>query len=125
ANNAEARLERGKRIVGNFRTRRGNTRNERGLAHIRKADQAHIRQQLQLKMQVALLSGLSVFGFARRLMPRFSKILIAAPASTTLREQNALAWPRQIGELLASVLIGDHGANRDEQHHVRACMSTA
>ncbi len=50
-NDAEARLQRRKRIIRDFRMGRGNARDERGLSRVRKSDQAHVRQQLQLKVQ--------------------------------------------------------------------------
>ena len=117
--------QRRERIIGNFRMRRGNARNERGLARVRKSDQADVRQQFQLKVQMALLAGLPFFGFARRLMPGLGEVLIAAPAAPALRDQDALARLGQIGDLLAGVLIGDDGADRHEQNHVRAGVARA
>ncbi len=124
-NHAEARLERGKRIIGDFRTRRGNARNQRGFARVRKTHQTHVGQQLQFEAQVALLAGLALFGFARRLMPGLGEMLVAAPAAPALREQNALAGLGQIGKPLAGSSIGDHGADRHQQNHVRAGMAGA
>ena len=46
---AEAGFERRKRIVGDFRMRRGNARDERGFARVRKTDQANVREQLQFE----------------------------------------------------------------------------
>ena len=76
--------------------RRRNSRNQCGLARVREADQANVRQQLQFKLQVALLSGLSFFRFARRLMPGLGEMLIAAPAFAALREHDSLA---RLGEV--------------------------
>ena len=47
-------------------------------------------------------------------MPGLGEVLVAAPAAATLREQDALARLGQIGELLAGVLIGDHGADGNQ-----------
>ena len=124
-NNAEAGLQSRKRIIGNFRTRRGNARDQRGFARVRKSDQAHIRQQLQFQVQIALLTRLAFFGFARRLMPGLGEMLIAAPAASALRDQDALAGLGQVGDLFAGILIGDNRADRDGQNHVRAGMSGA
>ena len=49
-NNSEAGLQRRERIIGNFRMRRGNSRNERGFSDVRKSHEANVRKQLQFKM---------------------------------------------------------------------------
>ena len=79
---AEIWLQRGKRIVGDFRPRRGDHRNQRGLSRIGEAHQAHVSQQFQFQPQMAFFAGMPVFMFARRLVPGLRKVLIAAaPAS--------------------------------------------
>ncbi len=85
-NHAEAWFKRRERVVGDFRMRGRNAGNQCGFPRVRKADQPHIRQQLQLKVQVALLAGHALFGFSRRLMPRLGEVLIAAPAAPALRD---------------------------------------
>ena len=124
-NHAEARLKRRERIIGDFRMRGRDSGNQRGLARVRKADQTHIGQQLQLKVQVALLAGHALFGFSRRLMPRLGEVLISASATPALSDQHALARLGQVGNLFAGVLIGDDCANRHQQDHVFASMPGA
>ncbi len=48
-------------------------------------------------------------------MPGLGEMLVAAPAAASLRDQNALARLRQIGDLLAGILIDDDGADRNER----------
>ena len=64
----EVRLERGKGIIGNLGPRRGNARNQRGLADIGISDQSHIGQKLQLKPKHALFASAAGFVLARRLV---------------------------------------------------------
>ena len=88
---AEIGLERGERIVGDFRARCRNYGNQRGFAGIRETDEADIGEQFQFKSQVAFFPGKTIFMFTGCLMPGLGEILIAAAAAPTLRDQNALS----------------------------------
>ena len=90
------RFERGEGIRRDFRTRRGNARNQRGFSGVRKADEAHVREQFQFETQMALLAGPAVFMFARRLMPRPDefRIAVAAAAAAAARGEKSLAGLR-------------------------------
>src|SRR5207253_10734504 len=56
---AKMRLQRCKRIIGNFGTRRGYARNQSRLAHIRKAHQTDVGNQLQLELKRSCLARLA------------------------------------------------------------------
>src|SRR5690349_20782461 len=75
---AEVGLECGERVVRNFGTRRGNHGNQRRLTRIGVANQADIGEEFQFKAKMALFPGKSIFMFARGLVPRLGKMLIAA-----------------------------------------------
>ena len=72
AHDAELRMQRGERIVGDLRLGRGDRREERGFAGIGQADQAGIGDQLQPQADGALFAGLAGIGVARRLVGRRS-----------------------------------------------------
>ncbi len=95
-NYAKIRLERRKRVRGDLWTRGGNARNQSGLAGIWKTDQTHVREQFQFEPQFLFFAGLSVFVFARSLMPGLGefRIAVAASAVAAARRQIALAGLR-------------------------------
>jgi hypothetical protein len=56
ADHAEVRIQRGERIVGDLRRCRRHGANEGRLAGVREAEQADVREQLELQLQQALLA---------------------------------------------------------------------
>src|SRR5580704_17009204 len=116
---AEMRLKRRKRIRSNLRTCRRNARDQCGLTSVREANEADVREQLQFETKVTFLAGMSVFMFARRLVPRSNELGVAvttASASAT-RGQKSLARLREIKELFAGFGIVDDSANGNLQDH--------
>ena len=105
-NDAQVRLERGERIRGDLRPRRGDARNQRRFSCVRETDQADIGEQLQFEPQMALFAGPPVFVFARRLMPRphEMRIAVAAPAAPAASRAESLARLGEIEKLLARSL---------------------
>src|SRR5262249_62361860 len=67
---AELRMQRRKRIVGDLRLRRADGGKERGLACVGQADQPGIRNQLQPQADRAFLAGLPGVGMAWRAVGR-------------------------------------------------------
>src|ERR1700756_3370822 len=61
--------------------------------------------------------------FARRLMPGLGKVLIAAAAVASVRDQNALARYGKIGDGLVRMLIVCDRANRHQQRHIVAGLA--
>ena len=87
---AEIRLQRRKRIIGNLRPRRRNARNQRRFARIRITHQPDIRQQLQFQLQLFEFARLAVFVFGRRLVRGVVKRALPAAAAPALRREPAL-----------------------------------
>ena len=63
---AEVRLERGERVVGDLRLRRAHRRDQRGLPGVREADERGVGEQLHLEAEPVLLAVLALLGEARR-----------------------------------------------------------
>jgi len=74
-----------------------------------------------------LFTRLTIFMFARRLVPRTHKMRIAVPppAASTLRRSPTLAGFREIKKLFSAVCIENHRAYGDFQHRVFARSSVA
>src|SRR5260370_264720 len=73
---------------------------------------------------MALFAGESVLMFAGSLVPRLGKVLIAAPAAATVRNQDALARAGEIGDGRA-LLVKHQRADGNLQDHVLAGMAGA
>ena len=117
--------KRRERIVGDFRPRRGNHRNQRGLAGIRKTHQPDIGKQFQLQPQMTFLARMALFMLARRLVPGLRKMLVAATAASAVRNQHALAGRSQVRHGLAGLLVESQRADGNLQNHVLAGMPGA
>ena len=66
AHHAEIRVQRGERIIRDFRPRRRHRADERRLAGIRQPEQTHVRDHLQLELERALLARQARPELARR-----------------------------------------------------------
>ena len=118
-------LERGERIVRNFRTCRRDYGNQGRFTRIRETDQADVGEKFKFEAKMALFAGETVFMFARGLMPGLGKILVAAAAASTLRDEDALSGHGQIGDGFAGLFVVGERADGDKQYHVRAGMAGA
>ena len=87
---AEVRLQRGERIVGDLRPRRRDARDQRALAGVGISHQPNVGQQLQLQPQRALFAGKSLLMLARSLVRRGRKPRVAASAASAVRDHDAL-----------------------------------
>src|ERR1700686_4503269 len=65
----EIGLQRGKRVVGDFRARSRDDGNQSGLASIGVTHETDIGEKFHLETKMALFSGKSDFMFARGLVP--------------------------------------------------------
>ena len=72
---------------------------------------------------MALFAGEAVLVFARSLMPGLGKMLIAAAAASTMRDQNALAGAGEIGDGRAALAVENQRADRNAQNHVLPRMA--
>src|ERR1700747_2342235 len=70
------------------------------------------------------LAGEAVLVFARSLVPRLGKMLIAASAASAVGDQNALACRGEISDRRA-LLVKHQCADRNLQNHVLAGMARA
>jgi len=118
-------FQRGKGVVGDFRARSRDYGNQSRLAGIGVTYQADIGKKFQLKAKMTLFAGKSVLAFARRLVPRFCEVLIAAPPAATVRDQYALARAGEIGDGRAALIVEHQRADGNLQNHVRTGMAGA
>ena len=116
---AEIGRQRRERVVGDLRTRGGDARDQGGLAGVRKADQTDVGEQLQLQAQESLFAGLARFGPPRRAVGGRHELRVAAPAASSFRDQDPLAFFGEIGEQLQAGSTAPL-SRRDLLEHQRA-----
>ena len=102
AHDAEVRLERRERVVGDLRLGRRDHADQRALADVGEADEGDVGHQLQLELEPALLAVLALLGEARRPAPVAEELGVAAPAPPAGGGQPAVAVVQQLGEHLAA-----------------------
>ena len=117
---AEARMQRGEGIIGDFRTRGGDRGEEGRFARVRQADEAGVGDQLQPKNDIALLAILAGIGAARRAIGRGGEMQIAETAIAALADDDALADLSEIGDQGLAIHFEDLGALGHFQHGVGA-----
>ncbi len=120
AHDAELRMQRGERIVGDLRLGRAHRGEKRRLAGIGQADETGIGDQLQPQADGALLAGLAGIGLARRAVGRRLEIGVAEAAIAALGDGHALADMGEIGKQRLAVFVVDLRADRHLEHHVLA-----
>ena len=122
---AQIRMQRRERIVGNFRLRRRNGANQRRFSGIRQSEQPDVRHHLELEPQLALLAGQARHRLARRAVGAALEPGIAPPALAALGDQQALAGVDHIAQLLFCIDIDDNGADRDGNFEICATRAGA
>src|SRR5438552_17080219 len=122
---AEVGFERGERIVRNLGARGGNHGNQRRLADVGKTNQANIGEKFQFQAKIALFAWESVFVFARGLVPRLGKVLIAASTAPSMGDQYALARRGEISNRRTALIVKGKRADGHLQDHVLARMAGA
>ena len=110
AHDAEVRLERGERVVGDLRLGRADDADERALADVGEADQRDVGHQLELELQPALLAVLALLGEARGAPLVRPELGVAATTAAAGGGQPAVAVVGQVGEQLAGVQVVDDRA---------------
>ena len=123
--NAKVGLERSEWIVGNFRARGRDYRDQGGFAHVGEAHKANIREELEFEAEMTLFAGKSIFVFARGLVPRLREVLIATPTPATMHNKYALAWCGKIRDGFAALRVESERAHRNLQDHVLAGVARA
>src|SRR5438552_5846925 len=114
---AEVGFERGERIVRNLGARGGNHGNQRRLADVGKTNQANIGEKFQFQAKIALFAWESVFVFARGLVPRLGKMLIAASTAPSMGDQYALARRGEISNRRTALIVKGKRADGPLQDH--------
>src|SRR6516164_6572609 len=115
---AELRLQRRERIVGDLRPGVRDRSEERRFAGVGQANQANIGDQLQAQPNPGLTAGPAGIGAARRAIGRALVMHVAETAIASLQEDPPLAAARQIGEHLPVLGIHDLGPDRDLQDEI-------
>src|ERR1041384_2801633 len=90
-NHTQMRLQSRERIIRDLRARCRHGRNERRLARVRKTHQTNISEQLQLELQVQLLSLASGLAIARSTVGRGREVRVSKSAPPAARSQPAVA----------------------------------
>ena len=111
-------------IVGDFRLCLADYRYKRGFAHVRKAYQPYVRQQLKLKRNIKLLARVAFFGKSRHLSCRGGKMLVAPAAVSALCDNDRLTV-RYIGDNPAGFRVLHKRADRHRNHKVGRAFSGA
>ena len=111
-NHAKVRMQSGKWVVRHLGTRIGDSADQRGLARIGQAEQADIRQHLQLQMQLALVAFRTMGALTRGAVGRAFETGVAQAMKAAARHQYALSGLHHITDQLLGIRIVNHGANR-------------
>ena len=119
---AEVRIERGKMIVCNLGMRLAHHGEKRRLAHIRKADQAHVRQQLQLQGHVAHLAREPGLGKARDLPGRGREVHVPPAAAAAFGRHEGLAVGHVVHQA-AGFRVTDQGSPRHPNLEIGAVLA--
>ena len=120
---AEVRLEGRERVVGDLRLRRGQRREERGLAGVRQPDEPDVGDEPQLQAQPALLAGFALLGVLGRLVGRGLEVRVAEAAAATAGDHRLLAGRDEVGEERARLVVEDGGPGRDVEDQVVAGLA--
>ena len=121
---AEIRVQRGEVVVCDLRAGIGRDGQQRGLADIREADKADIRQQLQLQHDLVLLAGQAGLGKARHLTGRRGKMLVAPATAAALAEDKVRIVGHILDDLVRCGIAHDRTA-RDLNDKVLAALAGA
>jgi len=110
---AEVGLERGERIVGNFRACSRDHRDQSGFSGVRKTDQADIREKFQFEAKMALFPRKPILVLARGLMPGLCEMLVAASAASSMNDQDALPRGGEISDGFSGLIVKGQRAHGD------------
>ena len=120
ADHAELRLEGRERIVGDFRPGGRDHGEQRALARVGFAQEAHVGDQLEDELELALLAVLARLPLARALVRGRGEPGVAAAAAPALCDEQGVARAHDLPEAGAAPGIADFGAGRNGEIQVRA-----
>ncbi len=101
------------------------TRDQRGLADIRIADQADIGQKLQFQAEHALFAGPPGFMLARSLVSRGREACIAASTAPAAGNDNTIVGAGEVVYFLSGFVVVHDRAHRNFQQDVHALAAGA
>ena len=113
---AENRCKRRERVLGHFRPRVRDPREQRRLARIGQSDQGRIGDQLEPQLERRLFTGKPGLCEARRAPRRRGETLVAAAGVPSARDDHSGAGSREIDDEL-SVLFEDLRSDRHRKRH--------
>ena len=122
---AEVRLERRERVVGDLGRGRREGGKDRGLPGVREPDQADVGDQPELQPQPLLLAGLALLGVLRSLVGRRLEVGVAEAAAAATRDERRLADGDEVRQQLPGLIRIDRGAGRDVEVEVLAGRAMA
>ncbi len=118
AHDTEVGLQRRERIVGYLGSCRRHRAYERRLARVGKAEQAYVREDFQLELQLAAFSRRAVRELPWRAVDTRFEVEITEAALTAFREQGACFVMRQVSHHGARLEIRNHRPDRHPQHDI-------
>ena len=116
---AEVRLERGERVVGDFGLGRRHRRDQGRLAGVGEADQGHVGHELELHVQPELLALLGLLGEGRGTAAVGEEARVAPPALAALGHHEAGTFRVEVADHRAAAVAHDR-ADGHGHHQVLA-----
>ena len=123
AHDAEMRLQRRERIVGDARRGRRDRADEGGFARVREAEQADVGEYLQFEAQVAHLAFGARSRLARRTVDRTLEIDVAGAAVAAFCDLEPLPVRREVADQLVGGDVDDRRADRHADDLVLAGLA--
>src|ERR1041384_7371668 len=117
-NHTQMRLQSRERIIRDLRARCRHGRNERRFPRVWKTHQTNISEQLQLELQVQLLSLASGLMVARSTIGRGREVRVPKSATPTTRGQPAITIVIEIVKQLACISVKDLRADRHAHNQI-------
>ena len=121
---AQRRHQRGKVVVCNFRLCGADGRDEGGLAHVGEADEAHIRDELQLESYLNVLAGHTGLCELGDLAGGGGKVCIAVAAASSLGDGDG-GVVGQVGDDKAALGVLDDRPQRHLDDEVLGILAVA
>ena len=116
---ADHRVERGERVGGHLGARGGDRAQQRRLARVGVAYQPDVGDGFEFEQEFPLFARFARFPFTRRPVGPGDEARIATPAPAARRDDHLLAVVLHVTEDLAGGAVGDHGADRNLEDHIR------
>ena len=121
---AQFRIEGGERIVGDLRSCRGQCPQQRRLARVRRSDQTHVRDQLEVEQDLELVPFQSWLRVVGSVSSRALEMDIAPTAGAASRDHDARVGSVQVGDQRPVWVEreGSHGNFEDDVRAAAPCL---